>query len=790
VAAVALALFPAALRGFTLAGGDIQLMFLGQNDTFVHCLARGAWPVWDPFLGFGQPLLANPGNQVLYPPTWLNLLFLPETCLTLYVLGHLVWAGLGTYALARLDLGLSRWAAWLAAAAWMASGPLLSHAQRWQHFASVAWLPWVVLAATACVRRPGWWRALALAIALALQWLAGSVEVAGATLPLALAWTVARLWRGQGRTTRRAGAWLPAAGLIAVAMTAAMWVPAIDFVRASARTQVAAPQVMWWSIHPLRWVEVLMPLRPDEMLLLDELRARLFGEVRTTIVPSLYLGATLGGLVAFALWASPRRRTAAGLVLLAAGAAALAMGPHLGVLPWLAGRLPSPSIVRFPGKMTLFVSFAWALLAGLGLDAWRERLPREPGGGRSLAFWLLGAAAPAAVFAGVVLLAPSVLAGRVVPVPPPGARVFDAVWLEVLMCAAAVGAATIAAVLAWLPAARPRWRSAAVAGLAVVAVADPALPNHRVNPMVPAALVGTPPETAQVLWRLGARRIHAIENERPVGPVGAGVGRWDLDPRVTLPQTEALALGTNLALFGRSASRWGLEGSYTLESLVVPTQPQLVLSTVFYRLYGQPGMVRLLQAGAVSHVVGRTLTLEGLAPVGDIRSPLLAPIRLFAVPDPLPRTYVVGGAVVSSDDEALRWLLDPRIDLRQQVILDSGPARASPPGFQGTSRMVQSAPDDVALEVDVSDPGYVVLLDGYERSWRATVDGGPAAVHRANFGFRAVAVPAGHHTVRLLYRPRAVSLGLAISAMSLAAVLLVSAGRAAHGAVRRHARTE
>lgn len=49
-----------------------------------------------PLFGFGQPLWANPGNQVLYPLTWLNLFFLPETYLTLYVVGHALWAALGT----------------------------------------------------------------------------------------------------------------------------------------------------------------------------------------------------------------------------------------------------------------------------------------------------------------------------------------------------------------------------------------------------------------------------------------------------------------------------------------------------------------------------------------------------------------------------------------------------------------------------------------------------------------------------------------------------------------------
>jgi hypothetical protein len=77
LAAVAAALFTGALRGLTFSAGDLQPLLLGQLDAIVDSVAKGSWPVWDPLFGFGQPLWANPGNQVLYPPTWLNLLVLP-----------------------------------------------------------------------------------------------------------------------------------------------------------------------------------------------------------------------------------------------------------------------------------------------------------------------------------------------------------------------------------------------------------------------------------------------------------------------------------------------------------------------------------------------------------------------------------------------------------------------------------------------------------------------------------------------------------------------------------------
>ena len=40
-------------------------------------LATGALPLRDPTSAFGQPLLADPSCQILYPPAWLQLLLPP-----------------------------------------------------------------------------------------------------------------------------------------------------------------------------------------------------------------------------------------------------------------------------------------------------------------------------------------------------------------------------------------------------------------------------------------------------------------------------------------------------------------------------------------------------------------------------------------------------------------------------------------------------------------------------------------------------------------------------------------
>src|SRR5437762_2218026 len=111
LAAVVVALMPRALlSGEAFYERDLTFDWVTQVEVFVRCVASGSWPLWDNAKAFGQPLLANPDAQILYPPTWLNLVVRPWTYYTLFVAAHLMVAGLGAAALARA-LGAPRGAA-------------------------------------------------------------------------------------------------------------------------------------------------------------------------------------------------------------------------------------------------------------------------------------------------------------------------------------------------------------------------------------------------------------------------------------------------------------------------------------------------------------------------------------------------------------------------------------------------------------------------------------------------------------------------------------------------------
>ncbi len=68
--------------------------------------------------------------------------------------------------------------------------------------------------------------------------------------------------------------------------------------------------------------------------------------------------------------------------------------------------------------------------------------------------------------------------------------------------------------------------------------------------------------------------------------------------------------------------------------------------------------------------------------------------------------------------------------------------------------------------------GWLVLSDVWYPGWQATLDGIAVPVEKADYLFRAVAVPAGAHLVRFSYRPLSFYLGAVISLIAVLGLAL------------------
>jgi hypothetical protein len=76
--------------------------------------------------------------------------------------------------------------------------------------------------------------------------------------------------------------------------------------------------------------------------------------------------------------------------------------------------------------------------------------------------------------------------------------------------------------------------------------------------------------------------------------------------------------------------------------------------------------------------------------------------------------------------------------------------------------------DNKDFDVNLQNPGWVVISNTAWRGWRAYVDGRRVETHFADHAFLGVHVPAGRHRLRLVYLPESFTRGRAISLAALA----------------------
>jgi len=736
--ALCLVLFPGALlRGEVFFERDLNFDWYLRVEAVARAVRDGSLPLWDSGIGFGQPLLADPGTQVLYPATWLGLALPRATGYTAFVVLHLVLTAVGCSRLAR-SLGAGSVGATAAALLWTLSGPMQSAVNLRQHLAGAAWMPWVLLAADRTARAPGRRSALALTAVLAAQILAGSADVCAMTWALGASWVTLR-WvqvrrrRRQRRAPVRGALACAAAAAVAAGLTAIVWWPAADVLSRSQRRDLPEDIRTAWSVPPAGLLRLAVPLDPARVPHDAGTWRSLYGGSRPPFLASLYLG-VVALVVAGVSLAWKRARWRAALLLAgSAGALAAAMGPQGPVYPLLMALVPPLRIFRFPSKLTLVAALLVSMAVGLGLAA--------------------------------SLL--SVLVGR-------RYGPADASTVAALL---AITAATILALAAW-GRIRPDLVATVVAALAV---ADLVGAHARLSPTAQSSLLLDPPPLVAHVDRGEGRRLYVYDYHSLPGTSERLLGRPHPYSYVTPPagwdRRVFIMVALRLYLLPPFAGLYGLEGSYDFDLRGLYPADLNDLTFFLRRTEGQPAHARLLRMGAVGTVV--SLHDGGFGdPVATLVSLFPEPIRVWRVPGALPRSWVVGCARQADGSPAFAALLDPGFDPAGEVILPEPVSWGSRCGPAGTSRFRMPWSDRVRLEVEAERAGYVVLADAFDPGWRATVDGEAAPLLRANVAFRAVAVPAGRHVIEMVYRPRAVSLGLALTLLTLALVAVAMAAPA------------
>jgi hypothetical protein len=345
-------------------------------------LHQGVLPLWAPQIFGGYPIFADGEIGLAYPPVLLALLVLPaDRALIVLRLAHLCLASAGCYALAR-TWGLTHAASTLAGLTFALGSFVQAQTHHENIVRTAAWLPIVLALIERALRREGGARLRwtgASALALGMAGLALHSQVLAIELLTLAGYAVFR-WRVGPIRGPLSGTRARLRGVLTVFVPVVVLGLGIAAVQLLALAELAGfsprgggipyADAAAYSLTPLGLTQLVFPFvfRTD---------ANQQWGLWTHWESYLYVGLAPLVLAIVALVRTGRREVV-GWAIIGLVGLMLALGQYspLNLHYWL-WLLPGMSGLRAPGRFTLVVVLAAAMLAAHGLSRLQRRRPRR-----------------------------------------------------------------------------------------------------------------------------------------------------------------------------------------------------------------------------------------------------------------------------------------------------------------------------------------------------------------------------------------------------------------------------
>jgi hypothetical protein len=673
----------------------------------------GEWPLWNPFVLSGEPLLGAASPAVFHPVQVASLLLPLPMAITFAAAATLGLAALCMYLLSR-DLGVRAEVALFAGAAW-SYGAFHLFWLGWPVALASSTVPLLVLAARRSALAPGIASAATLAFAWMLLFLGGSPEIA---LPAGL--LAGALFLGQVAVRcadRRAALLSAAAGtVLGLALSAVQLLPFLEALPQTAELEArqsdngaglsAADGRTSADLLAEHFLPFALGVDPAGMRVqraLEPARA-------TSWIGSVGLAAALYG---FAAGRSRWRWALAGSFVLG-----VSFAIYLPAAIEVAKALPGLSLLR-PRYGVLWAAFATSLLAALGLEAALQAARRRG--------FLLACLGAAIAIAGALIFVAPRLAGRGVAANQAMGLALAAAFPLALVAAAVAGRAKALVILALAAGGMLAERQIEMGGY---------YRSFPVEQFYPA--IAPLDELAQ---RRGEGRIVAL-------------GRAVLHPNTPTMWGLQDVRGYDPMALGRLVETYPIwaPGSPRQISRLAALHPFLSFLNVRFALATSP--VALLPDWSKSSEGPGWTLYENASPLS----------RLFC-----PSRVRTGG----SPAERLRDLA-VRTDFRELAWIESAGTSAAETANGPCELAAETRGFGYGVVTDCAQDAWIATSIPSWRGWRASAAGAALPTGIANHAFVAVRVPAGRHEIELAYRPRSFFVGgiLTVGAMVLLAALV------------------
>ncbi len=749
------------ISGGVAIGLDSSTQFYPRYIYLGEHLRAGELPVWNPYQFAGTPFIGDPESGWMYLPAMILFTLLPMVLAAKgYVFFHLLFAGLGLYALARV-LGMGYLGAVLAAISYEFSSYFFErNICCFTYTGVMLWLPLAILCAELAIRNRSWtmrlfWCALAgLAASQMLTiWLAQGAYYGYIALGGYMAYRTLVSPPPNVRDIQSGLVTLFATGAIVVVMSGALAAAALlpdlqfNLVSTLSGGYSGTQQAQVGGLGPSAWFYLLS----------------------RGVSGTFYMGGTVLALALVAPFVARKRSAVPYWALLAVCTLVLAgQGPT--PLHWLLYHvLPGFSQLHphDPERIMMLFYLATSLMAGATLNY----LPAR--GSRLLWMPLL----PAALLVGIVA-AEALSQKAFIPAASLLFLILGLIFLEAYPRIQSFrrAAAVVMILLVAL--------DLITAGQEVLAKG----PGHEKT--VDLAAYYAPTGAARFLEQKGRHELFRYYGYDP------GLAVRDIqDPQQIVlyryyfadPRAAALVVN-NRATVQRVQSIQGYNplqiSGYASYINALNQQTQDYRSLYVLPLGVGSPLVDLLDVRYVIVPAKTPPNRPDLDTLNTIYKAVYSDgqVKVLENPNALPRAWIVHSARQASDDEQMYLVSMGLVDPGKTALLGSrvtGLTRPSDPA-QDRAVVTEYRQVRIAIRTTTGAPGILMLSEVYYPAWHAYVDGHRAQVLRADGALRAVRIPAGTHTVEFRFESPALTAGLITSLLAyiaLGAIVVLAAAR-------------
>lgn len=685
----------------------------------IDLLKSGQWPLWNPYILFGTPLLANFQSAPFSPTNFVYLLTDKLTGWTLQIILQHALAAVFTYLLLR-NWRVSKTSSIFGGIIFSFSGFSLIWSQWNAHALTAAFIPLVILFVDRWGRFNNWWAGTGISLTLALQLFSGYPQVIFYALAAVLVFWLVVFWKSKNYF--RKTILLLIFIFLGFGLSSLQILPAYELVSLSQRKTEGIP--LEWVF--LSWEQIITFLAPD--FFGNHATGNYWGSQNYTSVIG-FVGVISVVLAIFTLFLWRQKREVRFLVSLVLLSLLFAFPTPIALLVWQAN--PFGIQAGVSSRALVLFTLAIALMAAIGVD----HILRDRKASIKIPVLI-----PAVVlimflsygFFGVQEAWKSHVAMRNLALP--FTSLFSVFVLLVLLKDVKVP------------------KQIFILGFFTVLIVELFYFGWKFTPFTPRDIAY--PQTPVVNF--------LSKQEKPFRFDGGDV----VPANLFMPYKLEGISGYDAVYPFRTAKLMGVMNSNNTGAR--PQDRYGIVTNTDSPLQNLINAKYLLVKTDKFDKINQEKYIE----VFNDRS-----VAVLERKDVLPRAFMVyEWETVNNKEGVLGRLLDPNFPASKKIILEDSvliDRSIKPNSSDFGTQFIEYKEQESKLKVVTPENGFLFVSDTWYPGWKAFVDNKEVKIHKANYAFRAVSVPAGEHEVRFIYKPDSFYTGIKLSGVSFITLLLL-----------------